>query len=274
MGFNLREISLWGGKPLGFFKFVRGATVWAYTTADRNIVLDGITYTPAAIKRSRIKVGSERRKLTLTVTLPRDLAVVANWRPYPPRDRIALTILQQHHGDADFSVDWTGRVLAPKFDGTTVELTCEPSQTNARRAGLSRSFQRSCPLALYSQGHGMCNVDKTLHAVAAALTSVDTITYTATAFLAVATGRLAGGYLEYPRASDGVTEYRTIMSHVGATITLDYGLSDIGAGNAVIAYPGCRQSWSDCNDVFNNGPNFGGDLFLPQKNPHSGNPIW
>ena len=274
MGFNIRELSLWGGKPLGFFRFTRGATVWAYTTADRNIVLDGVTYVPAAIKRSRIKVGPERRKLTITVTVPRDLPVVDNWRPYPPRDRVALTILQQHHGEADTAVDWVGRVLAPKFSGTTVELSCEPSLTSARRAGLSRCWQRACPLALYSQGHGMCNVDKTLHAVPATLTAVNAVTFTSPAFAAVAAGRLAGGYVTYVRAGNGVTEYRTIMAHTGGTITLDYGLDDIAPAMAVTAYPGCRQTFADCVDVFNNGPNFGGDLHLPQKNPHSGNPIW
>lgn len=273
MDFDLRELSLWAGKPIGYFKFVRGATVWGYTTADREIVLDGTTYTPAPIKRSRIKIGSERRKLSITVTVPRDLPVVGNWRPFPPRDRVALTILQQHHGETDWAVDWTGRVLAPKFSGASVELTCEPSTTIARRAGLSRCWQRACPLALYSQGHGMCNVDKALHAVPATLAEVDTTTFASAAFASVTDGRLAGGFLEYPRASDGVTEYRTIMSHVGDTITIDYGLSDIASDLEVIAYPGCRQSWADCSS-FDNNDNFGGDLFLPQKNPHSGDPIW
>jgi hypothetical protein len=272
--FEVTEIGWRTRKPVALFKFVRAATVWAYTTADRPQDVGGVTYLPAAVKRSAIKAGAERRKNTITVTVPRDLDVLANWRPVMPRDRVALTILVKHAGDDDFAVDWTGRVLAPRFNGSTVDLTCDPGIGRARIAGLSRCWQRNCGLALFSQGRGMCNVDRTAHAVPASPLLVDAVTLSAGAFDALPSGRLAGGFIEYARATDGVIEYRTIMSHAGNTIGIDYPLADAPSPLVLTAYPGCRQNWDDCNDYFHNGDNYGGDPNLPQRNPHDGQPVW
>jgi hypothetical protein len=265
--------SLWGDKPVAYFDFVRGAVHWRYTNADRAREYDGHTWLPAPIKRSAIKVGSERRKLSITVTLPSALDVIANWRPFPPRDRIALTILVQDRGTDVVEVDWIGRVLGPKFNGATTELTCEPSLTTARRAGLSLCWQKGCPLAVYSQGLGMCNVAKADFAVPATLTQVTAITFMSDAFLAIPSGRLAGGFLEYARVSDGVIEQRSIMAHSADTITIDYALADIDPGLEVTAYPGCKGTEDDCNDFFDNGENFGGESLMPRKSPNDGQPV-
>lgn len=274
MSFDIRELSLWGGKPVAYFKFTRGGVSWYYTNADRPIDYGGHTYLPAAIKRSAIKIGSERKKLTITVTLPSTLPVIANWRPFPPRDRVVLTIMLQHVGETDVTVDWIGRVMGPKFNGATTELSCEPTLTTARRSGLTRCWQKGCPLAVYSQGAGMCNVVKADFAVAATLTPITAITFSSSAFLAVADGRLAGGFIEWPRVADGVMEQRSIMAHSGDTITLDYGLYDIAEPKAVTAYPGCRQNWNDCDGFFNNGVNYGGDLWMPRRTPFDGNQVF
>jgi hypothetical protein len=272
--FDVREIGWLTRKPVGLFRFARGGVVWGYTNADRGQVLDGVSYVPAAIKRSSIKAGAERRKSVITVTVPRDLPVVANWRPIMPRDPVTLTILVRHDGDDDAVVDWMGRVVAPRFNGATVDLTCDPGIGRARIAGLSRCWQRNCGLALYSQGPGMCNVERAAHAVPASPLQLDAITLKAPEFATLPTGRLAGGFIEYSRAADGVAEYRTVMGHAGDTITLDYPLTDAPAALVLTAYPGCRQNWDDCSGYFENGDNYGGDPNLPQRNPHNGQPVW
>jgi len=85
-------------------------------------------------------------------------------------------------------------------------------------------------------------------------------------------GRLAGGYIEWERA-DGLMEYRTIKSHEGQTIVIDYGAADLAEGLTVTAYPGCNQTWADCS-YFENTGNFGGCKDMPVQNPYSGNPVW
>ena len=92
----------------------------------------------------------------------------------------------------------------------------------------------------------------------------------AEAFAAVASGRLAGGFVNWTR-QDGLTEFRTITNHVGNQITLDYGADDLAAGLDMTVFPGCAHNWADCKDYFNNGANYGGCLYLPQENPFAGN---
>lgn len=107
---------------------------------------------------------------------------------------------------------------------------------------------------------------------AATLTSISGLTLTAVAFGLFPSGRLAGGFIEWTRA-DGLTEFRTVRSHSGSTIVIDYGALDLAVGLVVTAYPGCAHTWDDCVS-HENKSNFGGDLWLPVKNPFSGNPVW
>ena len=267
-----REASWDQGKPVYFFRFTRGARQWFYTNSDRDEVLGDDTYSRTAIMRSAIRQGSERARLNITVTLPSSLEVAENWRPYPSPDAIAVTCFVRHVGETDVMVDWIGRVTAPKFNGVTLELTCEPSATRAKRPGADRGWQIGCPLTLYSQGIGQCNVDRALHAVPAVLTAVDRLTLTASAFGLVANRRLAGGYIEWP-IGDGLVEYRTIQQHNGTSIVIDFGAADLAPGLAVTAYPGCAQTWDDCG-YYDNQDNYGGEKNMPVKNPYSGDPVW
>lgn len=267
-----RESSWSDGRPVGFFRFNRGARQWFYTSGDYDEVLNGDTYERAAIARSAIRQGGERARLNITITLPSRLAVAANWRPYPSPDPISVTCYVRHVGETDVLVDWVGRVTAPKFVGATLELTCEPTQTRAKRLGNQRCWQRGCGLALYSQGPGMCNLDPQSVAVAATLATVNGVALTAPEFAALPAGRLTGGYIQWPQG-DGLMEFRSIREHSGGSITLDYGAPDLAAGLAVTAYPGCAHNWADCG-YFGNRANYGGDLWMPVQNPYSGNPVW
>ncbi|MNF91712.1 hypothetical protein D3C84_743230 [compost metagenome] len=280
--------------------------------------------------------------------MPSTLPVAANWRPFPPSDPIVLTIFSRHVGETDALAEWVGRVVAPVFNGATLELSGEPSSTGNRRAGRLRPSQRGCDLVLYSQGLGMCNLNPEIEAVAAELTAVaglnltaptfagasrslmggqlewlDSgaslhqvaitahagttitvasgspdlvvgldvtaytrplyvvatltgfigVTLTAAEFGSLSSGRLAGGFIKWVRASDGLVEFRSIKTHAGSTITLDFGSLDLAVGLQVQAYPGCAHTWADCGN-HQNQPNYGGDLWMPVKTPFDGNPVW
>jgi len=255
-----------------FFRFTRGAVSWFYNSSDRFQTLNGDTYEPAAIARSGIKQGAENAKNKVTVTLPRTLAVAANWFPYPPSEAIVLTIFVRHVGETDALAEWVGRVVAPVLDGDTLELLCQPSAASANRRGNIRTFQRSCGHALYSQGVGLCNLDPATKRITASLTAVTGLTLTATEFGSVASGRLDGGYIEWVRP-DGLVEFRSIKSHVGTSIVLDYGGLGLVTGLSISAYPGCAHTWADCGN-HGNQPNYGGDLWMPITSSFDGNPVW
>ncbi|HDS1834388.1 TPA: phage BR0599 family protein [Stenotrophomonas maltophilia] len=278
MTFSLREISRWFGQPVAHFRFERGALVERYTSADRPIIIGAEQYSPISIARGPIREGVDAKRSNVTITLPLkvgddDVAIASWWRPYPPSDPVIVTCMAQHYGDADVTTEWIGRVVAPSYTDTTLKLTCEPSRTSGRRSGLQLKWQRGCPLALYSQGLGMCNVDKEQHALPAVLAGVTGLMLTAPEFATLPVGRLAGGYIEWRRA-DGLKEFRTIMAHTGSAVVVNYGAADLEDGLELVAYPGCAHNWADCTGYFENGDNYGGSMYLPVKNLFDGNPVW
>lgn len=272
MTFDLLEKSRWGGQPIGLLMISRGSLVERYTNADREVEVGADVFLPLPITRSAIRDSAERGKGVLTLTLPVDAPCAAWWRPYPPSSRIGVTWLAKHRGSSDVVVEWTGRVIGPKFSDTLLTLSCEPTKTDARSRAMALRWQRGCPLPLYSQGVGMCNVDKALHAVPAVLTSAAGLGIQAAEFSAVAPGRLAGGFVEWTRP-DGEPEVRSIMAHDGDLLLLQYGGENLAPGLAVTAYPGCPHTFAACRDLFSNEPNYGGALFMPRKSPFDGNPV-
>lgn len=266
-----RESSLDQGVPLKCFKFTRGTAEWYYTSADRAVTLDGHQYTPAAISHSEIQDGGDSAKQPITITLPLSLPVIDNWRPYPPGETIVCTVYTLHQGEVDWLVDWIGRVTNPSWTDSVLTLRSEPSITRAKRGGKGRTIGRGCDHTLYSQGPGMCNVDPMAFALPAILSAVDGLTLTASEFLTLPAGRLAGGYLEFV-ASDGFTVRRSIASHPGNTVVLDYGHGELLAALAVTVYPGCNHTWEDCL-FFSNTDNYGGYLYMSDRDYYDGNPI-
>lgn len=273
MSFSLRELSRFLGRPIELYRFTRQSKSWLYTSADRPVTIGNETFEPVPISRTAIKDTLERQKNKVTITLPVSLEIADNWRPYASCDVIAVTISALHYGDSEVIVQWIGRVEQPEFSDAELKLTCDPSAGGKRGAGITLRWQRSCPLALYGQGAGMCNVNKADHALPAELSAVVDLTLSADEFATVDAGRLAGGFVSWKRA-DGLSEFRTIMSHASDKITVDYGAVDLVAGLAVTAYPGCAHNWKDCSSYFKNSVNYGGCLYLPQTNIFDGNPTW
>jgi hypothetical protein len=271
VGFNLLELSRILGRPVALLRLTRGNLVERYTNADRAIDAGGFTYLPLAIDRGPIRDGAERGKSTLQITLPIDAPCVSWWRPYPPSTPVGVAWMAKHYGDDEVATEWSGRVVTPDFGDSLLTLNCEQGRTTARSRGLSLRWQRGCPLALYSQGVGMCNVDKALHAVPATLTGVDGLTLSAAEFGAVTTGRLAGGYVEWTR-DDGEPERRSITAHDGSDVLIQYGSDTLAVDSEVTAYWGCKHTWDDCGE-FDNQPNYGGSKYMPNRSPMDGNPV-
>lgn len=272
MTFSLRELSLFAGEPIGLFRFARGNLVRRYATGDTDVELGGELFVaPGGVSRSAIQDSSQRAKNRLTITLPIDLDIVSWWAPYPSAQRVLVTCLSMHAGDTDFAVEWTGRVVSPKFYDTKFELVCEPSRSVTKSRGSNLRWQRGCPLPLYSQGIGMCNVDPEEHKVVGELISLTGLALKAAEIAALPVARLTGGFIRWVRP-DGELDYRTIMAHLGDTIFLDYGSDAMPVGTEVEFFPGCKHTWEDCG-YFENQDNYGGVLTIPVKSPHDGNPV-
>jgi hypothetical protein len=282
--FDTFELSRFFGRKVALYRFTRGSIVWRFTSADRDRVVGGQTYLSArGISHTEIRESvSSTQKNQVTVTLPYRLDVTAddlpvtqslgdNWMPYPPSQRIFVDILTQHvdDPDAETRVEWMGRVVGPSFTDTELKLTCDPSYRTGKIAGTGRRWLRGCGVPLYSQGIGMCNLDKATQALPATLSAVSGLQLTAAAF-ATAPLNLAGGFLEWTR-SDGLLEERTI--HTGDAIVIDYGALDLAAALAVTAYPGCEHNLTACG-VRGNSINYPGYKDLPTEDPMPRSQAW
>lgn len=277
MSYDDREKSWEDGQPVEYYHFLRDNNSWRYNTSDRVLkrTEDGVevSYLPLSVTRDRIQQGPERNKLTLSVTLPRSAGVVDLWHPYPTSAPVGLTIYGGHLGEADEIVVWIGRVISPKFKPESVTLLGEPSTTLARKSGQVQCWQRGCMHVLYKQGDGLCNANREDFAVPGEITSVVANIVKADEFALIDSGRLAGGYVEWT-TPEGSIERRSITAHSGDSLTLFYGTTALPVGTNVVAYPGCRHTWDDCEGFFNNGVNYGGDLYAPERSPFNGQPVF
>ncbi len=275
MSFESREISALQGAPIELYRFARGATVWRYTSAEKDVVFDGHTWTSQPLTRSSIEQTPERPKNNLTVTGPRNLPIADIFRVTSPTDVISLTLLGTHRGETESVVLWMGRLLNVMWKGAAAELMCEPVSTSLRRQGLRRLYQRQCPLVLYScncgVSRGMFSHVTNVAAVSGTSLTVDSLMDNGESEPVLLP--YGGGYIDWTQP-DGNVERRFIRSHVGTQLVLSHPFQDIAVTDEVTVYPGCDHTTATCSGVFNNLPNYGGYPYIPRKNPFDGTPIY
>ena len=277
MTFNTIEISDALGEPLLLFDFAVGLAHFRYTTADRIITFSSNDFAPAAIQRAAISQTSDVRRQALKVTAPRDTEIATLYASTPPSAPVALTIWAAHYDDPDqqFIVDWMGRVTAPRWVNSVVELSCEPAYTSVQTLGLRRRWQRGCPHVLYGAS---CGAAKTSFRILTTLSAVSGFDLTSSDFALLPDDSYRGGFIEWTNA-DGITQQRSIDAHVGNTITINYGADEIVPGLSLYAYRGCDHTMNTCDSVFNNltgagTGGYGGTPYIPTINPFNGDPVF
>lgn len=270
MSFDAIEKSADQGRPVELYTFQRDYQAWRYTSADRDLVIDGATYVSRAITRSSIESTPEMARSNLKITAPRDLEVADLYRISPPTLAVTLVVRQYHQGDGEQATIWAGRISTVDFVGIAAEITCDPVFTAMRRVGLRRLYQRQCPHVLYGAA---CRVNREVHRVDGVASSVSGAGVSVSAASAHANGWFSGGYLEY-EVELGIPERRFISDHVGSSITLNTRPEGLSDGQAVKLYPGCDHTTASCTTKFSNILNYGGFPYFTTKNPFGGNPIF
>lgn len=275
MTFDAYERSAGAGEPILLFDFFIGIAHWRYTTADRQIVYLSNPYDPIAISAGSINQGNEIKRKTLSVVLPKDALVVQRLQLFPPSGDFMLFITALHQTDPDQQgyVVFIGRVMSQSQQHTSVTLSCEPAYTGVKTTGLRRRWQIGCAHVLYKSG---CNLAAATFRVAGTIASVTGAVVNCGALAPPAGLKWPGGYLEWDSGL-GYFETRSINSAsgggTGGILTLSYGSPDLVGGLAINAYPGCDHSTASCT-AFGNILNYGGQPYIPGKNPLAGNPIY
>lgn len=276
MTFGLFESSRDQGGPICLYFFRYGEATdayYAYTDAEQDVTVDhggaegAITYEAVAIRRGSITSSGTLDKATLDVTTDRSVALADMFRVYPPSQVVTLILRENHLDDPDqeFPVTWTGRVVASsRGKGSTVTYACEPVSTSMRRPGLRRHYQYGCPHALYGP---QCGANKAAATVMATVSAIDRTNITlTTGWNAKPVDKYLGGMIEWTN-DDGETEIRTIMRVSGDTLSLNGLLRGLTVSETINVILGCSRQMGDCVDIHNNIVNYGGQPWIPLKNP-------
>lgn len=249
----------------------RGAAHWRYACGNRVVTYQGVDYQPAAIQRGSISESADLTRNTLDLTFPQDLDVLANFMGVAPSQPMSVMLLRQKISDGTTNVIWSGTVGGVTWETHDVKMHCLPPMASMQALALKRAWQVACPHVLYGAGDGMCNASRTAVQVSATITAVAGNVIHAAAFAAQPDGYWAGGYIEWQTGQ--VTERRFITNHTADAVTLlTPALTD--AGTVVTALPGCDHTLATCQAKFNNAANYGGQPWIPQKNPFGADNIY
>ena len=271
MTFIETETSKDKGEPYELYSFAYGPNPEdAYKYCNTVDTPPGQTgFTPIPIQRDAYKTSGKAERDTLNIRVPIESAIAQMILPYPPPYEVQVTIWAGHFDAGAPMVIWSGRILSNAFDSEgLVVLTCESTLVSLRRMGVRRRWQIGCPLVLYSQGTGQCNVDREEFKVEREVLSVDldgNPVFAAGWNQPFQKDQFKTGMIKWQ--SQYGTEYRTIRAVWDDKIVFNGQLRGMEAGMIVTMYLGCNRRRADCDDVFDNIKNYGGDDWMPLTNP-------
>lgn len=261
-------------RTIELVEFQRSAQVWRYTMDGANRTYAGQTYVSVrGLKRTRLLRAADPEQQKLELTLPMDTDIVGEFIPRPTVAKVYMRLLWLPKGATSAQLRWSGVVsVVSPVSPSKATITGLPLSADASANGLTRNWQKPCPLALYSTGLGMCNASPAARRLDGTATLSDGVTLKAAAWAARADDDFRGGYVEW---QDGLhIERRYVVASSGDTLTLLTPAS-ISVGTSVAAFSGCDHTLgaNGCAK-FANTDNYGGQPNIPDKNPQGSNPVF
>lgn len=271
MTFQTYEQSNDSGRPIGLYLFVWGNTKWAYTSSQKAVTVDSITYEPLAISDDGTSQGMSGRK-EFTVHAPADIPLVAMFRGTPPSQSIALIMRSKHVDDAEAPIQWIGKVtnVLRTDNGSQADIVCR--NPGLKRAGLRITWCRQCPYFVFDLS---CGLDKTLFATTREITVIDGNEITLDGAALAASPYYNGGFIEWDADGLGTLERRGVELTTGANTYKLFGRADgLTVGQEVTIYPGCDGTSETCDVKFDHLDDHGGFDFMPGRSPYDGNQVF
>ena len=265
MSYTEREKSLVRGEPVELYCFKRGATYWTYNSSDRNITYAGKIYQPVLIQRGEIELTANSLKNLVKIKVDRTNVFAVAFISTPVENITELTIYRGHGSEAaNFVEYWKGYVYGVKFLPQIVEIIVSPKTNSLKRSGLMRKFQRSCGYQVYSM---RCSLLRTDYIFYGTIISIVGTKIEAAVFGTKANGWFASGIFEANNRS------QMVVWHEGNFIRLAHRIFSLEVGMSLSVYAGCDHSAVICKDKFSNKINYGGQEFIPDKNPFVGDSV-
>lgn len=252
-----------------------GGTVVRYTSADRAVTANGLTYAAGPVITrgdTSLSVGIAVDTLDLTIAADAGSAVTVNGVRLIPfiagggfdNSRVALDrVFSPGPGSA-----WVGGVAL--FSGRWADADADRYEAKVTVNSDSELLDVMIPRNVYQPGcsntlfDGSCGLSKATLAVSATATSTtDSTGTTFSTALAQASGYFALGWavgVTGPNAGVG----RTIKLFASGAITvIQPWPSAVAVGNTFTVYPGCDKKQSTCSSKFSNLVRFRGQPYVP-----------
>lgn len=256
------------GQPVELYLFDRddGAEFWSYTSTDYDIVYGGRTYSGVLIRRGDISLDSNALKTQLEIETALSNPFARTSITEPIKGVVRLTIYRRHNNS--YITYWKGFVRGIRFKNQSISIMVGLKLSSLKRSGLMRKFSRNCGLALYST---WCTILKTNSDFYrdGTINSVSGLEIDATIFGTETDGWFTGGLFK----TDNGNCLQRIIYHVGTVIKISHSVSALAAGQTFRAWAGCDHLKATCKDKFSNKLNNGGQPYLPNKNPFTGDAV-
>lgn len=255
-----------------FFRFVRGAETWRFSTLAESVVADGHTWLPAPIQRSSIDVSSELEKSTVSLSVARDFPPALVYTYTSPRAATYVTIYRADLADiaATWGAVWHGQIAGVQWQGSFADVRCDPVLALLRRTSPKQRYSSSCRWTLYDSG---CGVNRNAANMFRTGEIIDT---DGPRRVRIATYEIAndpenwarGGTLQVTGFEAQLVTYSEATVIVGAVrerwVELARDLDGSGVLEPIRLQRGCGHTFADCTDLGNT-PRYGGFHLLPTR---------
>jgi uncharacterized phage protein (TIGR02218 family) len=250
---------------------LRTGTTLRWTGADVPVRLDGVTYSPVPIERSKLKwaMGVEVDNLTLTIYPPPDLLIEGQPLNVAARTGAlddAVLLLESAY-ITDFASpaagalhQFEGAISVDKASAVEVALTVKSFTSIFNREVPIRSFTPGCGNTLYDTG---CGVNREARALFGSV-EVGSTRRAIKHSMTFAERYLDYGALEFT-SGENAGVLITLTKNTVGTFNMVVSLSaDVAIGDTFKVYPGCDRTLETCLDKFNNKSRFRGYPWIPK----------
>ena len=281
MTFQALQNSRYDATPITLYEFQYGTNVfWRYCNHDEDVtrpvgVVQGapatVTYKSIAITHSKIEQTGRLEDAGITIELERDTELAEFYKASNPSQIVSLRMFQTHVDDQDTVAVWVGRVTGVQLTEASCKVSCESLATAILRPGLKRNYQYGCSWVLYGYGCWLNQDDFVNDVVITGVggnsvklpnnwrrQGLDSIHYHA-------------GKCTWEKDGERFVRWIQTVVTQGNDEWLVFNQKNrkLAIGDTIKVYPGCRHTLDDCEHVFGNQANFGGQPYIPAENPVS-----
>lgn len=257
------------GKPRELYRFEGTYGNYYYTSQQDDVEYDNgdgtgpHVYEAFTLKRSNVKIGThEDDGLDLTVEMPVSLKLVQDYAFQIAPPKLKLTVYR-YHTLAEVKTSWAGPVLGIKVSKGLATIRSPSILSNVLTGSCpSVYYQTPCNRILFDEGCKVSRNDNTVN------TRVRAVSTSGTGLSVLSDGGRPDGFFNAGEVLLPSGERRMIIGHVGNIITINFPFSKIVKNQQCQIVAGCDHAYNgDCKNKFNNQPQFGGFVFIPNVNP-------